>query len=117
MLAEIRRVAALDGGEPLTGSFYDIHRDREDSLSHARLLQRFGTWTAACEAAGVTPRGANPGRTYTRNWSEEDMVGWVWRYLSTTDLPSYARFEKFLCDQDGAPRRRRSGTRWGRGWR
>lgn len=101
IFAELRRVAALDGGEPLTGKFYDEHRT--GGLSHARLLQRFETWTAACTAAGVTPRGPNPGRTYQRRWTAEDMVGWVWRYLSSAEAPSYARFDQWLRTQPEAP--------------
>lgn len=101
IFAVIRRVAALPGGEPLTGSFYDEHRD--GGVSHARLLQRFGTWTAACKAAGVVPRAANPGRVYTRNWTTDVMVDWVWAYLSNSESPTYAKFEKWLRDQSGAP--------------
>lgn len=103
VLAEIRRVAALPGGQPLTGTFYDANRD--GGLSHARLLQRFKTWTGACEAAGVTPRGPNPGRVYTRGWTTEEMTQWVWNYLSATERPSYARFEAWLRERrnSGAP--------------
>lgn len=101
VLAEVRRVAALPGGEPLTGRFYDTHRT--GGVSHARLLQRFKTWTAACEAAQVTPNGANPGRVYTRNWTDAEMTRWVWDYLTSADNPSYARFEVWLRTQMDAP--------------
>lgn len=101
VFAEIRRVVDLPGGSPLTGSFYDTHR--EGGVSHARLLQRYETWTGACRAAGVEPQGPNTSRTYTRRWTPEDMTGWVWRYLSSTPAPSYARFEHWLREQDGAP--------------
>lgn len=79
-LAEVRRVAALPGGRPLSRSFYDKHR-REGSVGQVRLTQRFGTWTAACEAAGVEPRDA-PRSNYTRRWTEENIVDWVALYMS-----------------------------------
>lgn len=101
VLAEIRRVAALDGGQPLTGSFYDTHR--EGGLSRARLLQRFGTWAEACTEAEVMPGARNSGRVYTRQWSESDMLDWVLAYLRESQAPTYARFEQWLRSQSEAP--------------
>lgn len=101
VFAEIRRVAGLPGGQPLTGSFYDANR--EGGLSHARLLQRYETWNGACKTAGVVPQEPNASRVYIRAWTPETMVRWVWGYLTSTDSPSYARFEQWLRAQDGAP--------------
>lgn len=103
VLAEIRRVANLPAGSPLTGAFYEQHRNDGVGVSHARLLQRYGTWTAACEAAGVPATGPNPTRTYARNWTEEVMVELVWVYLSNHTGGTYAGFEAWLRTQDGTP--------------
>lgn len=45
-----------------------------------RICQRFGTWTAACDAAGVV---AHPARraNYQSRWTDEDLLSIVHRYL------------------------------------
>jgi hypothetical protein len=48
--------------------------------SVARICQRFGTWTAACDVAGVV---AHPARraNYQSRWTDEDLLSIVHRYL------------------------------------
>lgn len=99
--AEMRRVAALPGGSPLSVSFYDTHRG-DGALTSARIVQRLGSWREACSAAGVASN--KPSRaTYRHKWSEDDLRDWVRRYLAEADKPSYADFSRWLRDQQGAP--------------
>lgn len=99
--AEMRRVAALAGGSPLSVSFYDRHRG-VDALTSARIIQREGSWRAACAAAGVEANKASRA-SYSHRWRREDLLDWVRRYLAETDTPSYGRFSQWLGDQDDAP--------------
>ena len=96
----LRRVAALPGGVPLSGPFYDAHRD--GGLTSTRLIQIYGTWTAACEKAGVQPPVA-PRKDYSQRWSRDDCLQWVGKYLQSTDRPSFARFDAWAREQEGAP--------------
>ena len=101
VIAEMRRVAALPQGSPLSGAFYDKHRG-EGALTAARIIQRLGSWSAACAAAGVETNKASR-TSYKHKWSEEDLIEWVRRYLTEAARPSYADFSRWLKDQSGAP--------------
>lgn len=98
--AEMRRVAALPGGSPLSVAFYDRHRG-EAALTSARIIQRQGSWREACAAAGVESNKAS--RSYRHKWSEEDLLVWVRRYLAEAEKPSYADFSRWLRDEVDAP--------------
>lgn len=99
--SEMRRVAALPGGSPLSVAFYDRHRD-PDALTSARIIQREGSWREACVAAGVAANKASR-NSYRRKWSEADLLEWVRRYLAENAKPSYGRLSTWLREQDDAP--------------
>ena len=98
--AELRRVAGLTGGAPLSVKFYDEHR-AAGALTAARIIQRSGSWRKACAAAGVETNKA--ARTYRRRWSREDLLGWVRDYLAADGQPSYGRLSTWLREQPDAP--------------
>lgn len=101
IFATIRAVSALDGGDPLSGPFYDTHRG-DRAVTRARLLQRFGTWGAACDAAGVSWL-ARETRTYSRRWNETQMLDYAWDYLNSTSSPTFLGFDSWLGTQNDAP--------------
>jgi len=99
-LADIRRVAALPGGTPLSGPFYDRHRG--EARSSQRIIQVFGTWRAACDAAEVVP--VDPIRSeYKQRWDREDCLRWVVRYADSVEKATYLGLEAWLKSQEGAP--------------
>lgn len=103
LFTEMRRVAALPGGAPLTGPFYDAQRSPE-SVGSGRVIQRFGTWSEACRAAGVEVEKRT--RVYRRGWSEDDLLTWARRYLQDAGpAPSYKDFQRWLREHkgEGAP--------------
>jgi len=114
VFAELARVAALPGGSPLSTGFYDAHRG-ESSLGTARLIQRWGSWQEVCSAAGVTCHAAV--RTYSSTWSEEELLGWVRRFLAESSGTSYAAFTAWAREHksDGAPSAQTVRNRFG-GW-
>lgn len=99
-LEALRKVAALAKGRPLSGPFFDAHRG--GTLTSTRIIQVFGTWTAACHRAGVEPH-SSVRSDYTQRWNRVDCLKWVAAYLETTDRPSFARFDVWARHQDGAP--------------
>lgn len=93
---------------PLTGPIYDqLVRDRIiRGVSSQRMFQLFGTWTAACEAAGIEFRGT-PDRDYERRWTEEDILEWVCDYFLDLEFRGasqrYDEWRKHHQDRDDIP--------------
>jgi post-segregation antitoxin (ccd killing protein) len=96
------RAAAEQLGEPLTNGDYDTwQRGRDAAASPALLIRRFGSWRAACEAAGLS---ANATRSTTRRWSEDDLIAAVAAYLSTEGATgSFADYSAWARAQEHAP--------------
>lgn len=88
-------------GEPLTNAAYDAwQRTHEDAASPALVIRRFGSWRAACQAAGVR---ANTTRSTSRRWSDDDLVAAVAAYLREGDGDSYAGYTAWAATQEDAP--------------
>jgi len=96
------RAAAGDVGTPLSAAGYDQVWHAYDGLSSARLIQRFGSWNAACTAAGLP---TNAGRTaYRRSWSREQLLGAVAEYLRSEGATgSYTGYDAWSRQTAGAP--------------
>jgi Homing endonuclease associated repeat len=73
------RAAAAEGGEPLAVTTYDVWRTSRGVASSTLVIRRFGSWTAACAAAGVA---TNKTRSTSRRWSDDDVLAVVARYLA-----------------------------------
>ena len=68
--------------KPLSHQNYTalLREGRVKGLSVARIVQLFGSWTAACNEVGVT--SGEPLRTnYERTWTEDDLLNYVERFL------------------------------------
>ena len=101
VLDALRRAAA-DVGTPISAERYEhVWRDY-DGVSSARLVQRFGSWNAACTAAGLP---TNPGRTaYRRSWTADQLVAAVADYLRSDGASgSYAGYDEWSRAVPGAP--------------
>lgn len=100
-LLEGLRAAAADAGEPLTNSAYDAwQRAHGDAASPTLVIRRFGSWRAACEAAGVR---ANTTRSTSRRWTDDDLVAAVAAYLQEAGGGSYAGYTAWAATQENAP--------------
>lgn len=94
VLDDLRTAAAAWPDGRLSSRRYDRTKP-DDAVSPARVLQRFGSWRAACEAAGVEPGGSGRS-TYARTFSEEDCWAAVRAYLADPDAKgSYADFTRW----------------------
>lgn len=74
-----RRTGAT-GMVPLTAAWWDLNRDRRNHPSSQVVVRRFGSWTKACQAAGVPVRDLpNVGRP--QRWSDEELLTHVSEFL------------------------------------
>jgi hypothetical protein len=78
VLAGLRRAAAVLG-DPLVADRYDTYFPDRGLLSSVRIIQRWGTWNAACRAAGLSVNSGR--RSYRRRWTEAEMLEHVADYL------------------------------------
>lgn len=80
---------------PLTANAYGrlLAVGQIQGPSVPRIGQRYGSWTAACEAAGVTA-GRAVRNNYESRWSDNDLAEIVRQYLLDPDVPNSAnRFD------------------------
>ncbi len=71
--------------KPLSHQNYTalLREGRVKGPSVARIVQLFGSWTAACNEVGVT--SGEPLRSnYERTWTHDDLLNYVERFLSDT---------------------------------
>lgn len=90
---------------PLTTNAYAelLSQGQIKGPSMPRIWQRFGSWTSACEAAGVVA-GQTMRRHYESRWSDDDLLRIVRRYLLDPEAPTSAtRFDEWkrACAPDG----------------
>ena len=88
----------------VSGPYYDkLRRSGQiDGPSSERIIQVFGSWTAACKAAGV-PSPPAIRAEYTRRWSDEELVGYVAEFLTASSSAAMDSFELWCREEDSRP--------------
>jgi hypothetical protein len=102
LIADLARVAALNGSEVLTRDQYD----KQGKYHSATIHRRLGGWTAACEQAGLRSGRSDLGHAndvWMKNIYE------VWR--KTGQQPSYGAMRGSQFSPEGYARRFGSWTR------
>lgn len=95
ILEAIRQAALYE--YPLTTNAYAelVSQGQVQGPSMPRIWQRFGSWTAACEAAGVVP-GRTMRRHYESRWSDDDLLRVARQYLLDPSAANSAgRFDEW----------------------
>ena len=106
MHAALRAAADLNPGAELTGPIYDRALKSGDITGPSRVLiiQRIGSWAAACEGAGVPFRGAR--RTY-EGFDASKVQRWLDVYgidMVAANTPiTFASYSAWAKDHTGAP--------------
>lgn len=102
ILRSLQKAAEYEN--PLSSTTYSnlISNNHLVGPSVPRILQIFGTWRRACQIAGVQSL-APVRQNYEKNWTDEDMIEWVIRFIRSTFLASYHEYEKWAKGIDGAP--------------
>lgn len=82
---------------PLTTNAYAdlLSQGQINGPSMPRIMQRFGSWTSACAAAGVVA-GQTMRQHYESRWSDDDLLQVARRYLCDPRSPNSAhRFDEW----------------------
>lgn len=90
---------------PLSTAKYEelVRRGAVAGPSVVRIMQRYGTWSAACVEAGVEPFEARRD-SYESNWTDDDLYRFVLQFLFEDASPgTFAGFEEWARDNDEAP--------------
>ena len=73
---------------PVTGNSYDelLENGVIQGVTRGRIMQVFGSWTAACEYAEVEPGAPLKNVTYVRSYSKGEMLRVVGQFLIDDDM-------------------------------
>ena len=110
-LLDALRAAATAEGEPLSVERYERFRRDHGGPTSARVIQRLGSWNAACSAAGLTVRAAVAGKG--RGWTAAEVVPYVAAYLGEGRGDSYAGYLAWARQASGAPSAQTVRNLWG----
>lgn len=103
----LAQMAALCEAEPeltergLAAPVYDARRGA--NVSSQRLAVYFGTWSAACRAAGVKPLDHPATGMKRAVWSDAQLWEVVGRYVDQADFPSFTGLRTWLAQEPGTP--------------
>jgi len=92
------RKTGAPGMVPLTASWWDLHRDRKNHPPSPTIMRRFGSWSKACEVAGVPVRDLGQvGRP--QKWTDEEMLEVLAEFLNgprrrDTSFAAYSEWAK-----------------------
>lgn len=105
-LAALRKAASDEDGKPTVpvsaGRYSKIIKD---GPSPQTLILRYGSWRAACEAAGVkSSASARQAGTWKKGWSDDELRSYVSRFFTevgpTGTTTDYVKWAKTV---EGAP--------------
>jgi hypothetical protein len=103
VIAAVRQAATYE--YPLSGSAYQrlVSKGEVSGPSRALIDKRLGSWTRACELAGVEPdRVAHAG--YQSRWTDADLLSYVVAYLRSARSPgTYSGYVAWAREQADAP--------------
>jgi hypothetical protein len=100
---QIRRAATFEF--PVRIAMYEelIRLGEVSGPSTGRITQRFGSWSRACELAGVESAKA-PRAEYQSVWTDADLLGFVREYLLDPTSPgTYAGFDHWSRNRADSP--------------
>ena len=101
-ILEALRAAASMCGEPLSHTRYDGVSHKVGGPSSARIIQRFGSWSGACESAGVASGVTS--REYKQRWDRSAVVSAVREYLAGDGAAgTYADFTAWAAADPDRP--------------
>lgn len=103
LLARLREAAAVVEG-PLTATRYNTFRDADpdNRPTIAVYAARFGSWSAACAAAGVRSGEAPGARVYERRHSDDDLLRFVREFLDS-GLKTVKDWDQWRMQRPGVP--------------
>jgi hypothetical protein len=102
MLRALRDAANVIGQPMSTGAYEQIQR-AGDLPTWLAIVHRFGTWNAACLAAGLKVNAQHAGRAAT--WDEASTAEAVAQFLADPEAGgrSFAAYAAWAKGRDGVP--------------
>ena len=102
MLQALRQAAAIVGQPMSTGAYESVQKD-EGLPMWLTIVNRFGGWNAACEAAGLQVNSQHKGKTAT--WDRESSAAAVTRFLADPEAASesFAAYTAWAKKRGGVP--------------
>lgn len=110
------RQTAARGLVPVTALWWDEHRDPAVHPPACTVVRRFGTWTRACEVAGVPTRPTTTPRGQAPRWTDEEVLEHLGAFLAgarrhATTFAAYSAWaRKRRARPSGATVLKRFGT-------
>lgn len=89
---------------PVSGPFYEKLRrsGKLEGPSDVRIIQVFGSWSAACESAGV-PSPIPPRVEYSRRWTDEELVEHLAAFLLQATSTGIDQFDSWCREDEARP--------------
>lgn len=100
ILQGLRRAAAAQG-TPLIGVRYDEYAAGHSLASRVRIIQRWGSWNAACAAAGLEVKAAHSG--FATKWTDQELLEHVADFFESGGSRSYTAYDAWARATEGAP--------------
>jgi hypothetical protein len=101
LIAGVRAVGESVGHMPQCGEYKRLVKEL-GLASFSTVCIRFGSWSAALEAAGYEPVAQN--RTYAKKWDEQACWAALDRVAGELgDLPRYSHYEQLSTGRDDLP--------------
>ena len=102
MIQALRQAAAIVGEPMSTGAYESVQKDQTLPM-WLTIVNRFGGWNAACEAAGLKVNSQHKGKAAT--WDTAACADAVARFLadSEVDSESFAAYVAWAKKRHGVP--------------
>jgi hypothetical protein len=102
---------------PMTATWWDDYRDPKNHPSSITVMRRFGTWSKACEIAGVPTRELGAvGRPQT--WTDEQMLAVLAEFLGgrrrSYSYAAYSEWARLRKARPSGPAVLKRFGSWGR---
>jgi hypothetical protein len=102
------------GPVPVSAAYWDEHRDPLAHPPASEVRSRFGTWHAACRAAGIPLRNHSKPLGPDRRWTDDDILASLRTFFTAGVGDTSTAFQEWTSTRPDAPSLGTVLTRLGR---
>lgn len=103
MASERGRTTYARGPVPVSRHYWDTHRDPLAHPPATEVVARYGTWLAACRAAGIpTPLRTKP-EGEIRRWTDDELAACMREFFASGVGDSPGAFQEWTAARPDAP--------------
>lgn len=103
MALERGRRSSERGMVPVSAGYWDAHRDPAAHPPASDVRERFGTWVAACRAAGIPTHAYTKRMGARRRWSDEELHAALAEFFAAGVGDSPTAFAEWTRTRPDAP--------------